>query len=153
MTTEDTRRLAMIYAIQTRVEGMKAENDERSRQNWALAYSEVTFCEFANCLQQLATCKDENIIELCNSISLWQRNSTINNIIFCWIDFKPIKTMETITTKEGLEIEAQYLYLLRADRKLFSYRNNLIITDLENQSLNVVNLVNYLQLRTLAETI
>ena len=61
MTSYDVKRLALILAEQTRVEAMKAENEERARRDMSPAYGETAFFEVAERLSNLAHAHDFQI--------------------------------------------------------------------------------------------
>lgn len=61
MNEYDVKRLALILAIQAEIEGMKAENTQRERQNYAVAYTEVEFCAKAEELRVLAHVSNDQL--------------------------------------------------------------------------------------------
>jgi hypothetical protein len=54
MDEYDIKRLALILAVQARIEGMKAENAQRVTQNHSMAYLEADFEHMAVELENLA---------------------------------------------------------------------------------------------------
>lgn len=63
MTSYDVKRLALILAEQTRVEAMKAENEERARRDMSPAYGETAFFEAAGRIQYLGDASDFHLFE------------------------------------------------------------------------------------------
>jgi len=61
MSEYDIKRLALIFAVQAEIEGMKAANVEREAQGYALAYGEKAFAEAAEELKVLAYKHDEQL--------------------------------------------------------------------------------------------
>jgi len=61
MTEYDIKRLALIFAIQAEIEGMKAANIEREAQGYALAYGEKAFADTAEELRVLASKHNEQL--------------------------------------------------------------------------------------------
>ncbi len=61
MTHYDVRRLALVFAVQAEIEGMKALNMERDAQNLALTYTEENFLQEAENLRMLASAHDEQL--------------------------------------------------------------------------------------------
>lgn len=61
MNEYDVKRLALILAIQAEIEGMKAENTQRERQNYAVAYTEVEFSAKAEELRVLAHVSNDQL--------------------------------------------------------------------------------------------
>lgn len=61
MTTADIKRLGLILAIQTEVEGMKAENIFREACGSSPAYIEFHFNEKAEELREVANKHDDQL--------------------------------------------------------------------------------------------
>ena len=61
MNEYDVKRLALVLALQAEIEGMKAENTARERQNYAVAYDESAFQEMAEKLRNVAYCHNEQL--------------------------------------------------------------------------------------------
>jgi len=61
MNEYDVKRLALILAIHAEIEGMKAENKRRERQNYALAYTEDEFSVKAEELRVLAHVSNDQL--------------------------------------------------------------------------------------------
>lgn len=61
MNAIDIRRLGLILATQTEIEGMKIANAERDLPSKAAAYSEEDFQEKANELRNLVYCPEEHL--------------------------------------------------------------------------------------------
>jgi len=57
----DVKRLALILAKQTEVEGMKAENKQRELLGHSLSYGEDSFQEKVNDLENLAYSHNEQL--------------------------------------------------------------------------------------------
>lgn len=54
MNEYDVKRLALVLAVQARIEGMKAENENRKQENYTMAYNEEAFRELSMDLENLA---------------------------------------------------------------------------------------------------
>lgn len=61
MNEYDVKRLALVLALQAEIEGMKAKNTARERQNYAVAYDEDAFQEMAERLRNVAYCHNEQL--------------------------------------------------------------------------------------------
>ena len=61
MTEYDVKRLALVFAIQAEVEGMKAENADRAGLGHSPAWSDINFCEKAEEFRELANKHDEQL--------------------------------------------------------------------------------------------
>ena len=61
MNTNDIKRLALVLAIQSEIEGMKASNIKASNGGGSPIYSNNSFSEKASDLRVLARCKDEEL--------------------------------------------------------------------------------------------
>ena len=61
MTHYDVKRLALVLAVQSEVEGMKAENMLREQNKQSPAYGEEAFNDIANRLSDLAYAHDEQL--------------------------------------------------------------------------------------------
>jgi len=61
MNTYDVKRLALILAVQTEIEGMKAENKQREILGNSMAYTEEDFIDKASELRNLSYCHDEQL--------------------------------------------------------------------------------------------
>ena len=61
MNEYNVKRLALVLALQAEIEGMKAKNTARERQNYAAAYDENSFLEMAENLRKLADTPDEQL--------------------------------------------------------------------------------------------
>jgi hypothetical protein len=61
MNEYDVKRLALVLALQTEIEGMKAENAARERLNCAASYGEGSFQEMTEKLRNLAYCHNEQL--------------------------------------------------------------------------------------------
>lgn len=61
MNEYDVKRLALVLSIQAEIEGMKAENMDRSANNYAMAYVDQDFCDKAEELRILASKHNEQI--------------------------------------------------------------------------------------------
>ena len=57
----NTKRLALILAVQAEIEGMKSANEDRKQQNWSMAYDEHSFVEKAMELKNLAHQHNESL--------------------------------------------------------------------------------------------
>lgn len=57
----DVKRLALVLAIQAEIEGMKAENTQRERMNYSLAYTDADFQAKAEELRALASLHNEQL--------------------------------------------------------------------------------------------
>jgi hypothetical protein len=55
----NVKRLALVLAVQAEIEGMKAENMQRERLDQSMAWTEVSFCEKAEELRNLAHAHNE----------------------------------------------------------------------------------------------
>ncbi len=64
MTEYDVKRLAAILSIQADIDGMKAENMQRSHLKQSMAYTDYDFHELTENLMQLATISNDNLHEL-----------------------------------------------------------------------------------------
>ena len=63
MKTEDVNRLALIYAIQAEIDGMKEENQQqREQQGYSMAWTEKDFLEKANELRELGKPTKEQVV-------------------------------------------------------------------------------------------
>ena len=61
MNEYDVKRLALVFAIQAEIEGMKAENTQRSILDHSMAYTDQDFCDKAEELRILASKHNEQI--------------------------------------------------------------------------------------------
>ena len=61
MTNYDVKRLALVLAIQSEIEGMKTENRQRELLQHSQAYTDSDFCERAEELRTLAHLHDEQL--------------------------------------------------------------------------------------------
>lgn len=61
MTEYDVKRLALVFAIQAEVEGMKAENAARADLCNSPAWGDINFCEKAEEFRELANKHDEQL--------------------------------------------------------------------------------------------
>jgi hypothetical protein len=57
----DIKRLALLAALQTEVEGMKATNEDRKQQNQSMIYGEVDFSHMAAQITVLAYKHNEQL--------------------------------------------------------------------------------------------
>ena len=61
MNQYDVIRLALVLAVQSEIEGMKAENIQRKCSMHSLAYNEDDFQEKSEELRRLAYCHNEQL--------------------------------------------------------------------------------------------
>ena len=61
MTDYTVKRLALVLAIQAEIEGMKAENEDRSQRGHSPAWDESNFCKKAEELRILASLHDHQL--------------------------------------------------------------------------------------------
>ena len=61
MNEYDVKRLALVFAIQAEIEGMKAENIIRTNSNYALAYNVEEFDNKATELRQIASMHNDQL--------------------------------------------------------------------------------------------
>ncbi len=61
MNNYDVKRLALVFAKQAEIEGMKAKNCRCCDDGEALAYSEYDFNNSANDLRNIAAMHDEQL--------------------------------------------------------------------------------------------
>lgn len=61
MNNYDVKRLALILAIQSEIEGMKALNSDRLQNNHTIAYMDDSFFEKAEELRNLASKHDDQL--------------------------------------------------------------------------------------------
>ncbi len=61
MDTYSVKRLALVLAIQSDIEGMKAENQRREHADHAQAYDEIAFDGKAEELRVLASMHDDQL--------------------------------------------------------------------------------------------
>ncbi len=61
MNSYDVKRLALVLAVQSEIEGMKAENENRRQNNENMAYSDESFQEKVEELRDLAAKHDEQL--------------------------------------------------------------------------------------------
>ena len=54
MELYDIKRLALIFAVQAEIEGMKSENTRRGQENWSMTYADSDFFNKAEELRNLA---------------------------------------------------------------------------------------------------
>lgn len=59
MNEYDVKRLALILAVQSEIEGMKAENMQREQLGYSMAYTDSDFCGKAEELRTLANKHNE----------------------------------------------------------------------------------------------
>lgn len=57
----NTKRLALILAVQAEIEGMKSANEDRKQQNWSMAYDDESFAIKAMELRNLAYQHNESL--------------------------------------------------------------------------------------------
>jgi hypothetical protein len=57
----DVKRLALVLAVQSEIEGMKSENLTRESHGHAMAYDDDAFCDKAEELRVLASLADEQL--------------------------------------------------------------------------------------------
>lgn len=63
MEGSDVKRLALIFAIQAEIEGMKAFNTERENNGEALGYDESAFNQAAEELRNIAYCHEDQLFD------------------------------------------------------------------------------------------
>ena len=61
MNEMDARRLGLIFATRTEVDGMKAENELRKQNNESPAYGDADFQAKAYELTRIAYCQNEQL--------------------------------------------------------------------------------------------
>ncbi len=61
MNEHDVRRLALVFAIQAQIEGMKAANKERLSLGGSIAYRNADFCNKADELENLAHAHNDQL--------------------------------------------------------------------------------------------
>ncbi len=61
MKAYDVKRLALVFAVQAEIEGMKAENISREQNGQFPAYGAEQFNECASRLENLAYAHDEQL--------------------------------------------------------------------------------------------
>jgi len=57
----NVKRLALVLALQSEIEGMKAENENRKQNEYAMAYTSEHFQDMAEQLRILAHLCDEQL--------------------------------------------------------------------------------------------
>jgi len=61
MTTADIKRLGLILAVQAEIEGMKAENKQRERHDYSMAYSNSDFFDQAEKIREIVNKHDDQL--------------------------------------------------------------------------------------------
>lgn len=61
MNEYDVKRLALLYALQAEIEGMKAENKQRQVLGESMAYTASQFGEMAEQIRELAYKHNEQL--------------------------------------------------------------------------------------------
>lgn len=61
MTTADIKRLGLVLAIQVEIEGMKAENKQRERQDYSMAYNDLVFYNQAEKIMEIVNKHDDQL--------------------------------------------------------------------------------------------
>jgi len=61
MENFNLKRFALILAVQSEIDGMKAENIDRCNKDLAIAYTEDAFNNCAGKLRDLAYCHDDQL--------------------------------------------------------------------------------------------
>ena len=61
MKSADVKRLGIIFAIQTEIDGMKTANFERQQNDEAMAYNEGDFQYKAEELKNISYCLDDQL--------------------------------------------------------------------------------------------
>ncbi len=62
MTDASVKRLILVTALETEVQGMIAENKKREQEGWGIIFNNVQFCYMAEKMRELANAHDDQVL-------------------------------------------------------------------------------------------
>jgi len=64
LTDTGIKRLILVTALEVEVEGMKADNEQRTNGGWAASYGEAQFDYVATQIREIANMSDEEVLKI-----------------------------------------------------------------------------------------